>query len=559
MLETITKISKNKGNVSVKDANGHIFVVNVNDPRYINKELVSMNKGRIHLKLRGKFCAKNKEGQTFMIDKNDERYKNGELVCVTKKNKPPKEKPPKIYKERKKVDINGRTNMSDSQKEYQINRRSNKYPKFKYKILSKDRGYLVKDFCIHGDLIISAGDFNLIYNEYDNNLNLYCDKCKDVYIDNLKISNEDINNSRNKLSELYKYPTKLKENYIKLRHVILYRCILNNNRDNISWQEKLFLFKEGLSERPKCLFDKCNNDTFFSPSNQRYTNFCQKHLSGFTSKGEIEVFNYISKFYPNVKKLRLKGNEFDIYISELNIAFEFNGLYWHNFYHKGKKYHYDKWKFCQDNDIQLMNIWEDDWYFKQDIVKSIILNKLGKNNIKIYARQCIIKNVNNEECNKFLEENHLQGKCSSSINLGLFYDNELVSLMTFGKRKISNKLQFELLRFCSKLNTNVIGAASKLFKHFINNYSFDKVVSYASCDISNGDLYEQLDFKKCGHTGINYWWSNNVNKYHRSKFMKYRIKDENNKDKTGNEIMTERGFNKIFGTGNLKYEYINKS
>jgi hypothetical protein len=170
----------------------------------------------------------------------------------------------------------------------------------------------------------------------------------------------------------------------------------------------------------------------------------------------------------------------------------------------------------------------------------------------------LIKEVKKDKIRKFLINNHLQGFVPSSIKLGLYYNDELVSLMTFGKRKISGKSYYELLRFCSKLNTSVIGGASRLFKNFLL-LGHKNIISYASCDISNGSLYKILGFNEIGHTGVNYWWSNNINKYHRSNFMKHKlVKDGADLIKTENEIMHEKGFYKIYGTGNLKYEYINK-
>jgi hypothetical protein len=136
--------------------------------------------------------------------------------------------------------------------------------------------------------------------------------------------------------------------------------------------------------------------------------------------------------------------------------------------------------------------------------------------------------------------------------------------MTFGKkRKILGQQSsidtYELLRFCNVLKTNVIGSASKIFNYFIKNYSFKSIISYANCDISNGNLYKILGFKEIGHTGINYWWANGRAKYHRSNFMKYKlIKEGEDPNNSEYEIMKKRGFHKIYGTGNIKYEYINK-
>lgn len=464
----------------------------------------------------------------------------------------------KSFTKSKKVDSTGRQHMRDSQIEYRLQLRAQKYSFFPHPIHYKGRLFYIKDFCKHGDLLINPSFFDFVYYKNDNIHELYCDKCREEYIQS-KITERDVTESRNTLKEIYPFSSKLKENHIKYNYFILYECIKNNCKENIPWLEKTFLFKEGLAERPKCAEDGCHEHTFFSKSNRRYTYFCDKHMGGFKSKVEIELFDFIKSLNPNVKKFRLNNGagsyiELDTYLPDKKLAFEFNGLYWHNELYKTKDYHYNKWKACKDNGIQLINIWQDDWQFKLEIVKSIIRNKLNVNQKKIYARNCEIKIVDSQQSKIFLEQNHLYGNCSSSIKIGLYYEGELVSLMTFGKRNIGKATQFELIRFCSKLNTNVIGSASKLFQYFLKHYKFNKLISYANCDISNGHLYETLNFKEIGHTGINYWWSDNVNKYHRMNFMKHKI---GRGKETESEIMGKRNFYKIFGTGNLKYEYIN--
>lgn len=552
---------QNKNKVSVRNSEGKVIVIDINDPRYISGELVHMNKGAVRLNQRNKFYAKNINGDVFLISKEDDRFKSGELVCVTKQNKVRNiNKEIKEIKKRNPVNKNGRLNMSISQKEYQIKKRSLKYTNFKYPILSDNGFYIVKNFCIHGDLKISPNDFNIIYSYYDNNYKLYCEKCKLDYISELNYTENFKNEKRKELENLYKFSSKLKESYIKRYYTDLYLCILNNcNDQNINWNEKLFLFKSSLKKRPKCNCIDCENDTYFSQSNRRYTYFCKKHCNGFSSNGEIELYNFILQYYPNIIKKRIDNIELDIYIPELNLAFEFNGLYWHSEIYKSKKYHYNKWLICKNNNIQLIHIWEDDWNYKRNIIQSIILNRLYKIDKKIYARKCIIKNITSEESSNFLINNHLQGACNSSIRLGLFYNNELVSLMTFGKRNIGKKVQFEMLRYCSLINTNVIGSASKLFNYFLKNYSFNSLISFSDCDIFDGNLYKNLGFEFVKHTELNYWWSDNNKRYHRSNFMKHKlILKGKDLTKTEDEIMHQDGYNKIWGTGNLKYEYIKK-
>lgn len=63
--------------------------------------------------------------------------------------------------------------------------------------------------------------------------------------------------------------------------------------------------------------------------------------------------------------------------------------------------------------------------------------------------------------------------------------------MTFRKSRFRSE-DMEIIRFCTMLNYQVIGGASKLFSYFIKNYDCKSIISYAECDISSGKLYEIL-------------------------------------------------------------------
>ncbi|NPV12859.1 MAG: hypothetical protein HPY57_13895 [Ignavibacteria bacterium] len=269
--------------------------------------------------------------------------------------------------------------------------------------------------------------------------------------------------------------------------------------------------------------------------------------------------NYNGEIILNCRNI-ISPYELDIYLSNLNLAFEFNGLYWHSELYKDKNYHINKTDLCQEKGIQLIHIWEDDWNFKQDIVKSMILNKLGKTPNKIYARKCKIKEINdNKLVRKFLDENHIQGHIGSSVKIGLFYNDELVSLMTFGKKRVfmnsvSKEDEWELLRFCNKLNTNVIGAASKLFKYFTKNFTFTEITTYADRSHSNGKLYETIGLKFISKTNPNYYYVIDGIRKHRFGFRKNVLVDKGyDKNKSEHEIMLEREINRIYDSGSLKY------
>jgi len=252
--------------------------------------------------------------------------------------------------------------------------------------------------------------------------------------------------------------------------------------------------------------------------------------------------------------------ELDIYIPNHNIAIECNGVYWHDSNHVENNYHHKKFQKCIEKNIQLLSIWEDQMYNSPDIIKSIILSKFGIYGKRIYARKCEIKNVSNIDAKQFLNDNHLQGFVNSKIQLGLYYEDELVSIMTFGRgRKIlkSNE-EWELYRYCNKQNIQIIGGASKLFDYFINTYNPKTIISFSSNDISNGNLYVQLGFDKIRES-ISYWYIIDHKRYHRCSFSKHKlVKMGYDESKTEKEITQENNFLRIYDSGQILWRYTNK-
>ena len=219
-------------------------------------------------------------------------------------------------------------------------------------------------------------------------------------------------------------------------------------------------------------------------------------------------------------------------------------------------YHQNKWKFFKDKDIPLIQIFENEWVNKEDIVKSIILNKLGKSKEVIYARKCEIKEVDNKDTNKFLISNHLQDTCVSRIRIGLYYNNELAALATFGKNRFSKDDTYELLRYCNKINTNIVGGYNKLLSHFIKNYS-NNIISYVDLRYFNASAYINFGFKIIDITSPNYFYfkNNSYILYNRINFQKHKLKDKLDVfDPLLSEIdnMRNNGYNRIFDAGNYK-------
>ena len=314
----------------------------------------------------------------------------------------------------------------------------------------------------------------------------------------------------------------------------------------------------------------CHNIFYDDIDNSRFPR-CLKCNPYQKSNAENELFEYIKsvytgEIYQRDKKI-LNGKELDIYIPNKNIAIEFNWLLWHSelFGKKSKEYHLNKTLECEKLGIQLIHIFEDEWINKKEIIKAKLMYLLkldiGK---KIYARTCAIKEISSREKNNFLEKNHLQGADTSAIRLGLFFNGELVSVMTFGslRRALGNILplkdEYELIRFSSSKTIN--GAASKLLSHFIKNYKPTKIISYADRRWSIGNLYEKLGFKKISNGLSNYWYIDT--KQHRFYRFGFRKNILHKKLKIFNSNLTEwenmqiNGYDRIWDCGSLKYELV---
>lgn len=192
-----------------------------------------------------------------------------------------------------------------------------------------------------------------------------------------------------------------------------------------------------------------------------------------------------------------------------------------------------------------------------EIVKSRILNKLKIAPIKIYARRCKIIEVPTTDKTKFLNANHIQGTVGSAYNYGLVYNDELVGMMTFSEtRKFLNshkENEFELLRYATKTNTNIVGGASRLLTHFIRTVRPSNITSYGDLRWGDGLLYTTIGMKEVKTTDVNYWYIVNGNLKHRYGFRKnvlnIKFPEVFNKSKTEYEIMLASGYDRIWDCG----------
>ncbi len=379
--------------------------------------------------------------------------------------------------------------------------------------------------------------FNKIVSMYDLNMNLIEE------FESVKSASLETNINESIISKCcrgeIKNPTRYFFKYKNKEDKIKNNKFLINNNSIFNFDGKEFK----LIKRNKVTCICSNNDKLVTIHKNDFNFLFEKD----TNNSDItEIYLFLkSKF----KKIKLIDNLIEvenkkiIYIKLINNSEIF----------KNKTYIYS------NDDINIF-IFEDEWNNKKDIVKSRILNLLNQSN-RIWARKCEVREIeDNKLVMNFLEQNHIQGFIDSKVKLGLFHDSKLVSLMTFGNLRknmsqVSSEGNWELLRFCNKLNTSVVGGASRILKHFLYKYNPISLISYADRRWSNGNMYESIGFNKVNITIPNYFYIIDGEREARFKYSKdILIKQGFDSNKTEVKIQHERGYYRIFDRGSVKYE-----
>lgn len=277
------------------------------------------------------------------------------------------------------------------------------------------------------------------------------------------------------------------------------------------------------------------------------------------SLGETEVGTYIKSIGVSIITNTfsiITPYELDIYIPEYKLAIEYCGLYWHSeAVGKGKEYHKMKYDMCGELGIQLLTIFEDEWFNRREQVKSKIKSLLHKDDsLVVYARKTQIVNVSKISKKIFYDQTHIQADGPSSIDIGLVYDNELVACMSF----IKSTDEFTLNRYAT--SCHVPGGFSKLLKYFINEYSPKSIISFADLRWSTGNLYLKTGWEIDKILPPDYSYSPDAK--HRFHKFNYRRKYLPNLLKNFDPELSERencdnnGILRIWDCGKIRFKYI---
>jgi hypothetical protein len=277
------------------------------------------------------------------------------------------------------------------------------------------------------------------------------------------------------------------------------------------------------------------------------------------SNGEIELCQWIESLGFQVKKSYIGGSnprEIDIYIPEKNVYIEYNGDYWHSeAAGKTRQYHLDKTIGClKQNNTHLIHIFESEWKEKQEIIKNFLLSKLNKG-VPVRASQCNIKEITKEEAIEFCQKYHLQGKKINSIlNIGLYKDDELLSVMVFSNPHRQNMEKIpHLSRYAIKPGYRIHGGLSKMSMFAYER--LNKFITYVHYRLSDGKSYEKSGYKKLKTTKPDYWYVNISNNQIISKQSRKKLNVNTPEGMTEKEHAILDNLYRIWDCGKIKFIY----
>ena len=150
-----------------------------------------------------------------------------------------------------------------------------------------------------------------------------------------------------------------------------------------------------------------------------------------------------------------------------NLIIEADGLWFHSdATNQDDKYHQKKREFYIKEGYKPLFFRQDEILNKFEVVRSIILNKLGKSS-RLYARDLKLAEIDKQVGSSFLLENHLMGKGQGKCFVLLNGDDIMACL-----RMKRTKDGWDISRFATKSGFSITGGFSRLisfFKKIINN------------------------------------------------------------------------------------------
>ena len=225
-----------------------------------------------------------------------------------------------------------------------------------------------------------------------------------------------------------------------------------------------------------------------SLSIEEKTDRARKWKSSLNCMGEAELLAWVVSLGLDAYSRTIDGKTIGVFVPSKNIGLSFNPLYISSeAAGTPRKTQLDKTQFFKSHGIRIIHIFEHIWRDHQDQVKSYIRSALGANANRIGARKCELREVDKKTAAAFLAKTHIQASSQSTkLALGLYYNNELLALATFGVHH-RDRNKWVLNRFAGATNWTVSGGLSRLAKEGARRLG--DIITWADLSLSDAVGY----------------------------------------------------------------------
>lgn len=283
----------------------------------------------------------------------------------------------------------------------------------------------------------------------------------------------------------------------------------------------------------------------------------------FVSTAENEILAYVTSIFDGKVQQSVRSipgiRELDIYLPSRHFAIEYNGIYFHSEAKgRGREYHAEKVAACKAAGIRLIQVWEDDWRERREIVKRMLAHKLGlSQQARIPTRATTPASITKSQAKKFLDENHIQGWTSGTHYLALLHHEQPVAVMVL-KKTDKTGLVLRLERFAT--SASVPGGQSKLIRHAERTIAgWEALVTFADLEVSDGNLYEQSGWVKDGELPPDYRYAIQGRREHKFNYRLRRFSRDPalmyEEGKTEKELAALNGLWRVWDSGKIRYKY----
>lgn len=313
----------------------------------------------------------------------------------------------------------------------------------------------------------------------------------------------------------------------------------------------------------KCL--KCKKDKTVSRINTIVKDSCM-YCSGSTrtSKTEKQIQEWITSLGVQNDKFKFEkrkdGIEIDIYVPSIKLGIEYCGLYWHNENSptpRPRSYHFKKMLKANNEGIRLITIFEDEWRDKNSQVKNFIKSALGVHENKVFARKCESRAIEKDVAKSFLNEYHIQGSGKIVASFGLFYNDDLIGVVTGGRHHRENDSKaFILNRLAFKDGWQVVGGSSKLLSSLVDygkNNDYAQIVSWSDNRWSEGNVYSKTGFLLDAELGPDYSYVDGGSRIDKQSCRKSKLIEQGATGDTELEMANSLNYYRIWDCGKKRW------